>query len=315
MKNLIAETKLDTTKIVPTQFVTKCYDTYLTGFHLKKNFRSYKHYHPSELGGCIRKAVAMYLNWPGDFYTHGRAQRTFANGHKTHERLQDDMGDMGILLGRWRCIKCDGVMGKEEKHGIKKPTDCEFCHNPKMTREVIDDEGNVQMPPRAIFEYREIPVFHKRLNISGHCDGIIEVNGLKFIIDYKTISMSQFEVITDDGIPHEKYVSQINLYMDMLEVPLGLIYYENSNTKLTAEYFCKQDAPLVEGLYAKVEYGDEYAQRGQLPPIPPKLALNPANNECMGFPGYPPCPLLRTCFPKEFEKANWSEKFKKFVKM
>lgn len=307
--------KVDESKVVQTSFVTTLYDEYLTSYHLKKNFRTYKHFHPSEMGGCIRKAVALMLDVPGDFYTHGRAQRTFANGHKTHDRLQADMGDMGILLGYWKCVACGHVMGREERHGIKKPSDCSKCHKPAMSRPVTDDDGNVRMPARPIFDYKEIAVKHPTLNISGHCDGIIDTGSIKFIIDYKTIESNQFDNIVDRGVPHDKYIAQINQYMDILEVPLGLIFYENSNNKKTTEFFLKPDPVLLESIYAKVAMGQEYADRGELPPIPHKYALNPANHDCMGFPGYPPCPFLRACFPAEFAAGRWEEKLAKFNKM
>lgn len=291
----------------PVKLMEVLYDEYLTGDHKKRDFRDYTYFHPSDMGVCIRRAFFEKNGFDGNYFTNGRVERTFANGHSTHWRLQEHFGRLGIAYGRWMCENCEEVIGKEEKIGVPKPTTCPFCHSPKMSRPVVDNKGNVIKGPEPMFTYCELPVRDDSLNMRGHVDMVAKLKNYFFVIDFKTASDFSFNKLIESGVPTAAYVFQINIYMYMLGIERGIIFYEDSNSKKIKEFYVQKDQQIIEEVKKRIEIATEAERLGSIPPIPEYLKpsrTQPCSFYCKGFPNYPPCPFLHMCHPEEYAKLK-----------
>src|SRR4051812_31211094 len=85
-------------------------DTFLRWREFKQlGSRSYKRYHPSEWGKCLRKQQYMHFRDMGYIEVEralnaGQMIRTFDKGHNMHHRWQQHyFAEMDILRGYWKC--------------------------------------------------------------------------------------------------------------------------------------------------------------------------------------------------------------------
>lgn len=99
-----------------TSYVTGALDTYLIQHSLEANDRAIDVNAPSQIGKCMRSNFYARTQVSSDGSIDARLQRIFDNGTKTHERLQEYLTDMGILL-------CDEVPLINEEYNIQGHTD------------------------------------------------------------------------------------------------------------------------------------------------------------------------------------------------
>ena len=200
-------------------------DTHLR-WNQTQQHRSYKHYHPSELGKCLRKAqYSRYVEFGWiDLEKKdidSQKLRLFDKGHNMHARWQKYFIDIGILRGIWKCSNplCDKTYGNTERIGCFRPKDCK-CGS-------------------KYFRYKENGVFDAELNIRGNCDLILDFSPMKsekklfdgvrkafnldhlpdkpIVIDMKTINQEQFTRQVIKKGPHPEYIIQLIIYIHLLE--------------------------------------------------------------------------------------------------
>lgn len=206
--------------------------------------RSYKVFHPSAFGKCLRKM--QYQKYVSEGFmeeppnpVEPRMIRIWDTGHTTHDRWADYMEDMGVLRGVWKCANplCSALFGKQEKIGVFKPTECNECSSSK-------------------FNYEEVSIDYPEFNFHGHCDQILDFSNLSeeftsskrfksisdlvkylpdspIVIDMKTIGKNQWSKL-DKGA-HFYYVVQLTIYLHVLGLDSGIIIYErkdDSETKM-----------------------------------------------------------------------------------
>jgi len=307
-----------------TDVITKKYDDWLTHDHVNSQFRSYRKFHPSDMGYCIRKAVKMRLGHEGKFYTIPKMQRTFENGHSTHARLQSHFGDMGFLYGRWICSNCEFVIGNDSKIGVLKPSECPNCNNAKKTSAVVDDVGNIVAGPKSIFEYKELSVDDEEMELHGHTDGVLALNGNLFVIDFKTCSKSVYDELNRRNEPLEAHVFQVNIYMYILGVPAAFLFYENKNSMEIKEFLLVQDNEIIEEVKKRAALGIKCYREGTVPDIPESMipeilpyGYRDLKFSCQGYPApqgsvkFPPCPFMHNCFPEQYEEMGGDERMNK----
>jgi CRISPR/Cas system-associated exonuclease Cas4 (RecB family) len=202
--------------------------------------RGYKHFHPSAFGECLRKIALQYYSEFDERYKPSEKQdptlqRIFSAGHAFHFRMQHDFAKMGVLRGFWRCRACGIVRGKENKIGIFLPDTCECREGTKDKRKGI-----------KLFTYEEPFVESKKYNFKGHCDGVIEIDkddpDHRYVIDFKTCNSDVFKMLSE---PDHKYVVQVTIYMWLLGVSKGIIYYEDKNRHGVKEFLIELDDQLV----------------------------------------------------------------------
>jgi len=205
--------------------------------------RNYKHYHPSEMGKCLRKAqYSRYVEfgWIDLVKKDMDSQklRLFDKGHNMHARWQKYFTDIGILRGVWRCRGCGEMHGEDSSFGDFRPNNCD-CGR--------DD-----------FKYNENSVYDEELNIRGNCDLVLDFSRLKsneklfegvrkafnldhlpdspIVIDMKTINYDQFKRQVIGKGPHPEYIMQLTIYIHLLGCEYGLIIYENKNNSDIAAF-------------------------------------------------------------------------------
>ena len=291
----------------PVIVLEKIYDDYLIGEHQSYDYRDYSYFHPSDMGVCIRKAYLEKIGHEGEYYTNGRVERTFVNGHSTHARYQEHFSRMGIIYGYWKCLNCLEILGTHEKIGIVKPSTCSYCNSPRMSRPIVDNKSNIIRGPEPLFEYKEIAVQDDELNLRGHVDCVIKLKDHFFVVDFKTASDFAFNKVKEDRVPTASYVFQINIYMYILGIPQGFILYEDSNSKKIKEFFVKQDDAIIEEVKKRLNLAAIAEKTGSIPPIPDTLIptkTQPCSFYCKGFPGFPPCQFLSMCHPNEHAKLK-----------
>lgn len=239
--------------------------------------RGYKTFHPSSFGKCLRKTALQYYGEFDPFYKsekfpEAKIQRLFQAGHFFHNRMQRDLADMGVLRGCWKSKISGKVYGKNEKHGILRPKTLEEIGETRLE----NDNRNIS----ELFEYVEITLEDKEHNFYGHCDGIVEfpvheedydehgeqkVTTEKIVVDFKTINTDSFKLLKD---PDPEYVMQINIYMWILGLNKGVIYYEDKNKHEVKEYLIHRDDKFIEEIKSNAKTLLKLLESRKLPKIP-----------------------------------------------
>lgn len=224
--------------------ISQLIDQFLSYKNSKSSSRSYKVFHPSAFGKCLRKM--MYQKYVSEGLmeepvssVEPRMVRIFDTGHTMHSRWAKYMEELNVLRGVWKCANpvCEKVYGQDEKIGIFKPSECTSCGSCK-------------------FEYEEITVDSPELNFHGHCDQVVDFSNLcqefkessnfkslgnlceyipnsPIVIDMKTIGKNQWSKLEKGA--HFYYVVQLTIYLHILDLDMGIIIYErkdDSETKM-----------------------------------------------------------------------------------
>jgi len=255
--------------------LTSMYENYL--FRKGKdnnNERGYSYFHPSAFGGCMRKMALQYFGEARESLKEprtieARVERIFRAGHAHHFRMQSEFADMGIIRGYWRSKITGKVYGKEDKIGIFRPNSLEEIGE-------VTPIGETRTIGELL-EYEEIQVEDKEFNFKGHCDGVIELEKgdekTRFVIDFKTVKAEKFSLIsTMSKKPDTEYVAQINIYMWLLGIKQGIIFYEEKNSHQTLEFVLHYDEELVEEIKKSAKLLLSSIKKNQIPKVPERYA-------------------------------------------
>ena len=131
-----------------------------------------------------------------------------------------------------------------------------------------------------------IHAFKDDMTIKGHADAIIELNGKRLLIEFKSIRSEMFYKL---GGPSPEYVTQWMIYSDCLGIYEGRMLYENKNDQELKQYKMIWDKELVENAYAKLANIYKYVSVGKLPPKPKGIGV-----ECTRWGG---CDWYDHCWP------------------
>jgi len=252
-------------------------DTYLR-WKQTKQYRSYQHYHPSEVGKCLRKAQyhryveAGWLKLEKSVIDSQKL-RLFDKGHNMHLRWQNYFADIGVLRGVWRCSSplCKKTYGEDHLQGDFCPKECE-CGSKH-------------------FSYREKSVFDADLNLRGNCDLILDFSDLKsngevfdgvrktfnidhlpdtpVVADMKTINQDQFKRQVMSKGPHPEYIIQLLTYIHLLGCKYGLIIYENKNKSDIAAFKVEQNDDKFALIQEQLATMNKMIEHRYLPPPRP----------------------------------------------
>ena len=218
--------------------ISQLIDQFLLYRQSKPSNRSYKVFHPSAFGKCLRKM--QYQKYVSEGLmdvpvqsVEPRMIRIWDTGHTMHSRWSQYMEDLGVLRGVWKCANplCFHVHGEEEKIGIFKPAKCDKCDSDR-------------------FHYEEITIDYPELNFHGHCDQVLDFanmnddfkNSVQFqslssmmqfmpsspiVVDMKTIGKNQWSKLEKGA--HFYYVVQLTVYLHVLNLDMGIIIYERKD--------------------------------------------------------------------------------------
>jgi len=154
--------------------------------------------HPSSYPFCalhhgwniVNKIERKPMDYFGFYYT--------GLGTIAHELMQRQFGRGKKILGDWKCLEC----GHKKK--LSYYARCKKCGSEHV-------------------EYEEIGIkFGKYTH--GHIDGVVNIDGKLFVIDYKTSSVKNNNKHRDTGsqYPYKHNVAQIKSYIVYLEEQYGL---------------------------------------------------------------------------------------------
>jgi len=100
----------------------------------------------------------------------------------------------------------------------------------------------------------EVPVENKEYEIKGHTDGIIEMNGIKGILEIKSMNTRQYYSSHE---PKPEHLIQVNVYMFCIGIPRACLLYECKDNQELKEFFVKQEQDILNPILEKIKYVQE----------------------------------------------------------
>jgi CRISPR/Cas system-associated exonuclease Cas4 (RecB family) len=270
-----------------------------------KGDRSYKHYHPSEWGKCLRKQQYKHYTELGLIEVEhatfdSKILRLFDKGHNMHDRWTtyfDDIG--GVLRGRWRCSNLICYLYDDKgflKKDVKDEDISKVMSEGKTRIYGRDVQAGSFRPEKCVcgntnFTYLEAFVEDKSLNLKGRSDMILDCTNLdkdrfkevrstfdmrylptkgKFIVgDFKTINQSSWTYQLEKRGPHKEYIIQIMIYSYILGAEYGVIMYENKNNSEMKWYKIEKNDDWWETIKWQAKTMIEMTNDRKLPPPRP----------------------------------------------
>lgn len=133
-----------------------------------------------------------------------------SQGPAIHEHLQKWLGISGILLGRWRCSKNDYAEDTACSVILPSATD--------LTQVVLGPQFHcgypmkyVEIEPKCKFRVK-VADDQVDVNFSGHCDGILFIDGKYLVLEIKTKTTSALRDIRSKNLPILEHYHQVNSY-------------------------------------------------------------------------------------------------------
>lgn len=281
-------------------------DLHLQWKNLNGPPRGYEIYHPSAFGSCLRRM--QYQRYAERGYIETKPEsaapnmiRIWDTGHNRGDAWAGYFADMGVLRGIWRCINPDciyyddngvrhdvkqidkpRVYGRDNKIGCFQPEKC-CC-------------GNCQ------FAYDEVTVVSEELNFRGHCDLILdfsrfdpsrysEGNPVPFVmkledlpqepivVDMKTCNSFKFKRKLS-SVPDFHYRVQVLIYTYLLDVPYGVLIYENKDNSETKIYQVPRNDEMWEKIKEQAHKMNAMVDKKLLPPPRPNAKTSTDCNYC-----------------------------------
>jgi hypothetical protein len=263
----------------------------------EKGTRSYDHYHPSEIGKCLRKQQYLHYAWKGlidvKFKPHtSLKQRLFDKGHNMHDRWVRYFDEIGnVLMGRWKCKNKLCHMFNDAGF-MDNSLDISEVHKKNLTR-IYGQKGAIFRPEKCVcgcydFEYLETKVIDKDLNIKGNADLVINCENLKeerfnevrisyndeflpkgdskVVIDMKSIGDGPWKRQVMTKGPHKDYLIQLTSYIHILDCDYGILAYENKNDSEMAWFKVPRNDKWWEIIQYQTRTMIEMAKNRKLPP-------------------------------------------------
>jgi hypothetical protein len=224
------------------------------------NHRSFDGLHPSAMVSPYWCHRASYFHLQGNHPVpeprQFKRELIFAQGHGIHATWQNWFRDMGKLYGVWECKSC------AIQTWATSPEGCESCG------------------AAWSMHYREVPVEHAPLMITGHSDGWLKGFGDDLMLEIKSVGAGTFmwydrsawfagdqnfdEAWKNLKSPFSAHIAQVQLYMKVLElsgrtdVPQeAVLLYEAKPTQEVKEFIVRKDdwaiQPIIDGAQIVVD--------------------------------------------------------------
>jgi len=95
----------------------------------------------------------------------------------------------------------------------------------------------------------EVPIENADFEIKGHTDGIVQINGVKGILEIKSMNSSGFYSLY---VPKDDHLIQVNIYMFCTQIDRAVLLYECKDNQELKEYYCKADTAVLEPILMKI---------------------------------------------------------------
>jgi hypothetical protein len=260
--------------------------------------RSYDHFHPSEMGKCLRMQQYKHYAWKGLIdvkYPEPESQkhRLFDKGHNMHDRWSNYFDQIGnILLGRWKCKNTLCFMFDDDGQ-VKKDYSLEDMYKKKKTRIAEGKNGPIFKPEKckcgcSDFEYLETHVRAPQFNIKGNADIVLNCRNLKeerfkgvrtsynpkylpvgkskVVIDMKSIGSNPWKNQIMSKGAHKDYLIQLTIYIHVLGCDYGIIAYENKDNSKMAWFHVPRNDIWWEIIQSQALTMMDMAKEKKLPP-------------------------------------------------
>ncbi len=259
----------------------------------QENDREKNVWHPSEISttDCLRRLAFSHVKTPksNDEKIRAQLRRLFDVGHHFGYQIQGYYWDMGKLLGKWKCQRCEH---KWFDMVNASPRRCPNC--------------DVKLYIWENLKYEEVPVRilrGDRKPIAGHADGVVVDNstpsGMR-VIEIKTIKAAEpnwteemkatkdyFEKLNQ---PLDKHLYQANIYMYGLQIMDGIFHYGNKNNQEMKNYNIRLFQPFLDKQFIKLDTTEAIVDSGKLP----ERIVNDKKSEDCKY-----CPWRTLCYSKD----------------
>ena len=236
--------------------------------------------------------------------------RIFDSGHSMHDRWAKYWEEIGVLRGIWECKNPCCRLWDDEGNYKGDSDSCPFVvpeHGGKPSDEPLspprkygkEDKLGAFKPERCVcgcqdFEYHEITVYDKELNFRGHVDQIIDFSKFPggktykegrpvkvlfkdedlpkepIVVDMKSINAFGFKTKLEDGAAPFGYRVQVNIYLHLLDLQCGVLYFENKDNSGTRLVHVPRDPDLWEKIKEQARTMTDMVDDLLLPPPRPK---------------------------------------------
>ena len=116
----------------------------------------------------------------------------------------------------------------------------------------------------GILEADEVPARSKEYRIGGHCDGVLKRKGKKLALEIKSINSKGFDRALSYG-PKSEHINQVRIYMWLLKLEEGVLYYECKNDQRHKAWIVKQDEKTINEVKKKITDAIEYIEKNETP--------------------------------------------------
>lgn len=208
----------------------------------KSKVKGSQSYKPSSMN-CIRQMYYIVIGADADAEIESYSGVGICNsGTDIHQRLQQAVLDM-------------------KKNGI----DCEYVN----VADYVESRGldYLEIVKRPNFKKKdyETKLYHKTLNMSFLCDGIIRYKGKYYILEFKSEKSAKFWN-REDVDPY--HYNQGTAYSSVLQIDDVLFVYVNRDTLEMKSFMFTPTDDMKQSLIGKIETCDSYVAKLTPPPKP-----------------------------------------------
>ena len=261
--------------------------------------RSYDHYHPSEMGKCLRQQQYKHYAWKGLIEVKypdpdSEKHRLFDKGHNMHKRWSNYFDKIGgILLGRWQCKNPLCYMFNDDGDRNDTFSIDNLYKNGKGRIHKGENNSPIFKPEKCVcgynkFKYLETHVRAPELNIKGNADIVLNCENLKeerfkgvrisynqkflpigkskVVIDMKTCGSNAWKNQVMAKGPHKDYLIQLTIYTHILDCDYGIVAYENKDNSKMAWFQVPRNDTWWEIIQTQVKTMIEMSKNKKLPP-------------------------------------------------
>ncbi len=242
LKNLINLVNKATTQMLPEQSFLSDLKRSIEMTDEKSRRPGSKTYKPSCMG-CIRQMAYIVLGKPMDDVGSSYIGVGICNsGTDTHQRIQQAVLDM----------KGNGM-------------DCEYINVADYIKSRNLDYLEITKESDFLHGDYETKLYHKELNMSFLCDGIIKYQGKYYILEIKTENSSKF--YSRDGVNPEHY-NQATAYSLSFGISDVLFVYISRDILDMKSYLFTPTDEMKQDLTGLITNCDSYVKKLRIPPKP-----------------------------------------------
>lgn len=264
--------------------------------------RKYFEYHPSEWGKCLRTQQYKHYAQLGSVTAEpekltSTKLRLFEKGHNMQSRWERYFTAVNILRGVWKCRNPLCFMTSDDgQHANWDNKERQQAFEIIKTRVYGKDQlVGCFKPDNCIcgckdFDYHEVSVKSKEMNLSGHADCILDFSRFDperfkevrpsfnidtlpkkpIVIDMKTIGEWAWKKQIEKIGLHDYYRTQILIYAHILECEYGVVIYENKNNSQVAAFKVEKNEEMFNNIKWQSQMMQKMVERKMLPPPRPE---------------------------------------------